>query len=275
MGVTPLRDGFIEVDGLRLHHVEWGSRGRPLLLLHGLQDCALSWGRFAAALSADYRVIALDQRGHGDSDWAAPGSYLLQDFVSDVEAFVDRMALDALILLGHGAGGRNAIAYAAVHPGKVEALIVVDSGLDGAGPRSRKGSKQSTSELEEWDSLEAVVEHLRGLQPNSTAETLARQASCLTREITGGRRAWKRDPALLAAYEQPDLWEEWRKVKCPTLLARGRQSEVLRHQEAVEMRESLLRVRLAELEGGGHWFHQEIPGAFEATVRWFLQNPPE
>ena len=103
---------------------------------------------------------------------------------------------------------------------------------------------------------------------------LAHQALHMTKETPGGGRVWKRDPKLLRAYAQPDLWAEWSQLACPTLIVRGRQSRLLTHEVAVKMRESIGRVRLAELEGGGHWFYQEVPGAFEATVRWFLEEPP-
>ena len=85
---------------------------------------------------------------------------------------------------------------------------------------------------------------------------------------------WKRDRKLLEAYERPDLWDEWSRIMCPTLIVRGRQSELLTHAVAVKMREAIRSVRLVELDGGGHWFYQEFPGAFETTVRWFLQRPP-
>ena len=75
--------------------------------------------------------------------------------------------------------------------------------------------------------------------------------------------------------EWPDIWDDWRSLKCPTLIVRGRQSSVLDHEAAVRMREAIPRVRLAELEGSGHWIHQEVPGAFETTVRWFLDSPPQ
>ena len=270
------KDGFADVGGLRLHYAEWRAPGAPpLVLLHGLQDCAGSWDRFAAALSADYRVVALDQRGHGDSEWAPPDSYQLSDFVSDVEALVEQMGLDAFVLLGHGAGARTGTAYTARHPEKVEALVVVDGDLseprDAPGPTGERSASGGDGELA---SLEAVVEHLRLRQPGSTDEALVGHAQRLTRELAGGGRAWKRDPAVVEAYRQADLWAEWRGLRCPKLVARGRQSHVLAHEEAVKMAEAANRVRLAELEGGGHWFHLELPGAFEATVRWFLQDPP-
>ena len=131
------------------------------------------------------------------------------------------------------------------------------------------------TESDEWDSLEAVVERLRDRQPQSTDEMLLHQAEVMTRELPDGRRVWKRDRRLLAAYERPDLWEEWDSITVPTLIVRGRQSNLLTHEVAVSMREAITGttplVRLAELEGGGHWFYQEFPGAFEMTFRWFMR----
>ena len=269
------RDGLVGAEGLRLHYVEWGDAGaQPLVLLHGLSDCARSWDRFAAGMSSDHRVVALDYRGHGESRWAAPGSYRLEDYVSDIEAVVDRLSLMGLVLVGHAEGGRSAVAYSAAHPELVEALVVVDSDLRATGQESQHAPENSAGEPGEWGSLDEVVEHLREQRPNSTDETLAHQALYLTTELPGERRGWKRDPAVLAASERRDLWDEWRTLRCPVLVACGRQSHVVDHALAVRMREAARRVRLAELEGGGHWFHQEIPGAFEATVRWFLRSPP-
>ena len=86
------------------------------------------------------------------------------------------------------------------------------------------------------------------------------------------QRQWKRDRLLLTCYERPNLWEEWERISCPTVLIRGRQSDLLTHDTAVKMRESLQGSLLIELEGGGHWFYQESPGAFETAVRWFLEE---
>ena len=263
------RDGSIQADGLRLHYVEWGDPTHPpFVLLHGLQDCARSWDRLATALSPGYRVIAPDVRGHGDSQWAPSGPYRFAENLADLEALVERLSLGVLMLLGHGSGGAAAVAYAARHPDITDALIVADSDLNASGPGSQRGPDGPAGSLEE------VVEHLRTLQPNATDATLVHQASHLTREAPGGRRVWKRDPSAVAGYEQPSLGKEWRGLRCPVLLVRGRQTDVLSHDAAVKMREALSRARLGELEGGGHWLHQEFPGAFESAVRWFLDNVP-
>ena len=272
---TEPESGHVDADGLRLHYVDWGNAAAPpMILLHGLQDCARSWDYFAASMRSDYHVIAVDHRGHGDSGRASPQRYRLRDYVADVEALVDALGLRAVTLVGHSAGGRNAFVYAVSHPETVESLVIVDIDPDAINPETRGMFARYNSESDEWDSLDAVVERLRSRQPNSTEEMLAHQAAHMTRRLVGGGRVWKRDRKLLAAYERPDLWAEWSRVRCPTLIVRGRQSDLLNHEVAVRMREAVPGSRLAELEGGGHWFYQERPTDFEATVRWFLDSSP-
>ena len=267
--------GFIDADGLRLHYLDWGnSEAQPMLLLHGLQDCANSWDFFAAAMCPDYHVIALDHRGHGDSGQASEDRYRLIDYVSDVHKAVELLGLRDLLLVGHSAGGRNAFMYAIANQDKVTSLAVVDIDPDEVNPESQGMFRRYASESDEWDSLDDVIERLRTRQPNTPDEMLAYQAAHMTRELENGRRIWKRDRKLLAAYERPDLWAEWSQIRCPTLIVRGRQSELLTHPVAVKMKEAIPLGRLAELDGGGHWFYQEFPGAFEATVRWFMEHPP-
>lgn len=270
---------FFDADGVRLHYADWGvpSPDAPtMVLLHGLQDCARSWDIFAAAVRSDYRVIALDHRGHGDSDHATPDSYGFRDYISDLESLVSHLGLNDFILVGHSAGARYAFVFATEHPELIHSLIVVDIDPDAVNPDSQGMFVRYNTESDEWDSLDSVVERLRDRQPQSTDEMLFHQAEAMTRQLPDGRRMWKRDRRLLAAYERPDLWEEWGNLSVPTLIVRGRQSNLLTHEVAVRMREAIADsaplVRLAELEGGGHWFYQEFPGAFEMTVRWFMRS---
>ena len=267
------RDGYLQNGGVRLRYVEWGDARRPpMLLLHGMRDCARSWDAFAQAMSADYRIIALDSRGHGDSDDAPPGRYRFADHVSDVAAAVETLGLRDLIIVGHSAGGRYAWSYAVQNPRRVRALIAVDIDPDPENPQTARDLARIADEPDSYPDMASFIRRLRERQPLTDAETLANQAPFLSRPTPEGGVAWRADIRIATEYERPDLWQSWREIACPVLLVRGRQSNLLTHETAVRMRESLppAQVRLAELEGGGHWFHQDFPGAFEAAARWFL-----
>ena len=246
-----------------------------MVLLHGLQDCARSWDFFGVRMQPQYHVLALDHRGRGDSPWAPNASYRFQDYVDELDGFIDNLRLDKIILMGHSAGGREAMLYAAHHQERVELLIIVDIGPDAVSSESLCISDRYLSESDEDYSLNAVIENLRSREPDASDEILRHHALHLTHELPGGRHRWKRDRTVLEAYERPDLWQELSQIERPTLVVRGRDSSILTHETAVKMKEALARCRLAELEGGGHWVYDEVPGSFEAAVRWFLQNPPQ
>ena len=263
---------------LDLSYVEWGSsESPPMVLLHGLQDCARSWDVFSRAMSGEYRVISLDSRGHGCSDfpiYSSLGSgYRFVDYVSDITALIDNLGLDEPILVGHSAGGRYAFSYASLNPQNVRALVVVDIDPDSVNQSSSGMFDRYMNESDEWPSLDEVVERIRSRQHTSSETMLNHQAEVMTKPMGNeGRRVWRRDRRVVEDYERPDLWEEWVSIAVPTVIIRGRQSDLLTHQTAVKMREKLSGSLLAELEGGGHWFYQESPGAFESTVRWFLST---
>src|SRR5262249_36347898 len=121
------RDGATTLGSMRFHFLDWGTEGRPpLLLLHGGAQTAHSWDEVAPDLARDHHVLALDQRGHGDSDRAPGGRYRRDDFVGDVRAFLDDRGWPAATVMALSLGGLNAIAFAATHPERVRGLVVVD-----------------------------------------------------------------------------------------------------------------------------------------------------
>ena len=266
-------DKYITVRGLRLHYVDWGnSKANPMVLLHGLGDCARNWDIFAKAMSSNYHVIALDHRGHGDSDWAEADKYEFNNYITDVKALASQLVLNNVILVGHALGANNAFEYAINSPESVKALILLSSELSVVNTGSFVEKHIGYHRQHSVGFLESLTNNLRKEQPYSEHDWLITQTMHMSKLTAEGKRIWKCDPTALSSYAQPDLWAQITKIKCPTLIIRGRQNDLQTHGIVVQMRETISMARLVELEEGGHWFHLENPGAFEDAVSWFLQD---
>src|ERR1017187_3335920 len=116
---APVADELIEMRGLRFHYRDWPAQhaGAPdLVLLHGFTGHARSWDAFAEAMTDRYRVLALDQRGHGESAWSPEARYGNDEMVEDLQAFVAALKLDASTLVGLSMGGMVAMHYAGQRP---------------------------------------------------------------------------------------------------------------------------------------------------------------
>src|SRR6266545_3390521 len=246
------QDENVYANGLRLHYLDWGKEAAPpMLLLHGFSGHAHTWDTFARAMCDRFRVLALDQRGHGDSDWAKDGAYTVDDHAADISAFQDRLALGPLVLIGLSMGGRNAIRYTGSHPGKVERLVIVDIGPDIA-PQGAERVRRPAAEA----ALRHRVEHGVKKLPN-------------------GRYTWKYDKFLRDQRRQGgappvDLWPAVRQIKAPTLIVRGSESDVFSPETAKRMHELIPESRIVEIPGAGHSVPADAPEAFERAVREFL-----
>lgn len=268
-------DHYADNNGLRLHYLDYGNADLPpMLLLHGMRDSALSWNIFARAMSNEYRILSLDSRGHGDSDRAGPNGYRYDDYISDIEALADHLSLRDMIIVGHSAGGRYAWSYAVRHPERVRALVIVDIDPDPQNPQTARDFQAIAAEPESWPTKDNFLAYLKTRRVHTPEDALRKQIPAITTRTPDGGYVWKADIRIVTEYERPDLWDSWGRISCPVLLVRGRQSALLTHETAVKMRASLpsSQMRLAELEGGGHWFYQDFPEAFEITVRWFLDD---
>jgi len=120
------RDQFVTVNGLRLHYLEWGDAGKqPLILLHGIGRVAHTFDHLAAHFSGNYRVLAVDMRGHGDSGWSPDGAYLVEDYVKDIEGLASQLKLRNIVIWGNSTGGRVAQVFAGLHPDLVAGVMTI------------------------------------------------------------------------------------------------------------------------------------------------------
>ncbi len=245
------------------------------MLLHGITGHAHSWDDEARLLAPRYRVVVLDQRGHGDSDPAPDGDYTVTAMAGDLAAFADALALGRFSLVGLSMGGRVAIAFAGTHPERVDRLVVVDIGPDIApGGRLRVGMLMAQTP-ERFDDLEAALAWARAANPRYTEAMLRHRVTHGTRPADGGL-VWKYDRAIRDAvrsgqWRDPvDLWPLWNGIACPTLIVRGAESDVLAAETAKRMVATNSHARLVDVNGAGHTVPGDQPAAFRRLLIEFL-----
>ena len=272
--------GFVTVNGLRIHYVDWGNpEARPLILLHGLRSFAHNWDAVAEAFRNDYHVLALDQRGRGDSDWDPDARYYTQDYVSDLAGFIDQMSLSGVTLAGHSMGGATVLVYASEHPSGVDAIVVEDMGPRAATPSP--GGQRIAGELDKtppgFESWAAAEAFLRAERPHIAEDALRLRLANTLREIEGGRVIWKLDiQGIVRARQnasdatQVDLWPHVRSLQCPTLVLRGANSDTLAWETAQAMAAANDRIKAVQVPGATHYVHDDNLAVFVAEVGAFL-----
>ena len=272
-------DHFITLRGRRFHYVSWGRADAPVLVaLHGLRSYAETFADLAAALADTHRVISLDQRGRGQSDWDPDQDYQTLNYVADLAALADALELRQFALLGHSMGAANAIVYAAEYPERITRLIVEDNGpgasASSAGADRIKRELAGTPDsFADWASARAFW---RSIRPDVTAAAIDSRVEHSLRE-ENGRVVWRHDQQGIAAARlrlpSTDLWPYADRIRCPILLLRGERSDFLSEQTALQMCARLANVTHVPVPGAGHYIHDDQPAIFNAAVRRFLTGP--
>ena len=157
------------------------------------------WDRLSLALQDRYHLIAIDQRGHGDSSWPQAPEYGTDDYVGDLEAVIDALRLDRFALVGLSMGGVNAMAYAARHPERVTRLVVVDI-RPAINPDKRPGLAQAKATAENGHpvlpSLDAAFNLRKLTHPYTSDEAIQHHVEYQCKQLEDGRWTYKQDPAI-------------------------------------------------------------------------------
>jgi pimeloyl-ACP methyl ester carboxylesterase len=259
--VTGIRSE-LRIDGRRLSYLDFGGPGRPLLALHGHLYEGQTWTRLAQALAPQWRVIAPDQRGHGDSDRAA--SYTRDDYVADAIALLHHLEITQAVALGHSGGGITAFQIAARHPARVSAIVNVE------GP---------VCDLDDGPSALSFVLSMPYVAPDRQAlldavGPLAPMLGDRLRPTADGGWRLPFHPQDTITSEQgthSDHWADWTSTACPALFVRARNSQVITPEEGREIVTRRANTRLAELDGD-HFAYTTDPDGFAAAVKNFLDT---
>ncbi|KVT10032.1 hydrolase [Burkholderia sp. MSMB1078WGS] len=282
MNTASAKDGWVGNDGLRLHYVSWGRDDAPaVVMLHGLRSYAHTWAPVAAALVDRYRVVALDQRGRGLSDWDPRRDYYAPAYVRDLDALVRALDLRRFVLVGHSMGGANALVYAAAQPERLAGLVIEDMG-PGASAGS-PGSERIRRELQDtpdafasWDDARAFWRRQR---PNIAESALDSRVAHSLKESEPGRIVWRHDAQGIAAARlaaTPEqlvhLWPSILNLHVPTLLLRGGDSDFLSADVAAEMAAANAEIERIDIPGATHYVHDDQPAAFNRALRTWLDR---
>ncbi|MGW6409506.1 alpha/beta fold hydrolase [Streptomyces vinaceus] len=253
----------LTIDGRTLSYLDFGGPGRPLLALHGGMSEGLAFAGLADTLGEDWRVIAPDQRGHGDSDRAA--DYGRAGYLSDAVALLDHLGLDVPVaVLGYSLGGFNAYHLAAAHPERVSALVDVDA----------------TVEIDP-DTAGALFGFLRDMRYTApTREELLAAAGPVGSQFVeqalrplpdGGWRLPFHPQDMIDSAEacRGDHWDAWLGSSCPALLIHGARSQTLPQKTADAMVARRPGTSYTAVDGE-HFLPFTHPAEFHEAVRAFL-----
>ena len=265
---------------MRFHYLDWGTAGRPpIVFLHGGGLNAHTWDLVCLGLRRERHCFALDQRGHGESEWSPVMDYRTESHVGDLEAFVDHLGLDRFVLVGMSLGGANALAWAGSHSERLAALVLVD-----VGPEVRQAGVRKiaafTSEATPLDSIEDFVAKALAFNPRRDATLLRRSLLHNLRRMPDGKWMWKYDQRHRARALDPAaagrrrdlLWSAVAKVSCPTLVVRGAESDVFHDEDAERLSGALPHGRWVKIANAGHTVQGDNPAGLLVALRAFLSE---
>ena len=262
----------VGISGLTFHYTDWGGSGAPLVMLHGLSGHARTWDHTAAALSDRYHVLALDQRGHGDTDWAP--RYGLSPMSEDLLGFLDALGLAEVTLMGLSMGGLVCFVFTAAHPERVARAVIMDIGPEIA-PAGSANVASSLAAKDVFSSEDEAFAQARAANPRPADATLRHRLRHNLRPLPDGTLTFKYDSALRrnprALFDlTPDqLWAAWQAMACPVLLVRGDDSDVLAAETAQRMLAENANVSFASIPDCGHSITLDRPdGLLEAVSPW-------
>jgi pimeloyl-ACP methyl ester carboxylesterase len=280
------RDGYVTLADMRLHYVDYGGSGEPVVALPGLFQNAHAFDAISHVIPPGRRLVALDMRGRGGSDWAPPDTYSWSWYLRDLQRALTTLNLTPCALIGTSIGGALAMLHAMARPTQVTALVMNDSSLDANAAGVARATKRigyapatfaSLAEASAW-----FASHRDGLDRLDDSSRLAWVSHFLTPAPGGGLR-FNCDPALIrrARLESPDsgprvawahrwaAWERLERLRMPVLLLRGEMSDVVPRATAQRMVGALPDARWWEVPGVGHAPTLYEPEALEALRVFF------
>ncbi len=277
----------VDLNGIRFHYLDWGNEHLPhVVLLHGGSLTAHTWDMASLLLRDSYHLVALDQRGHGDTDWT-PEAELDRNnselMLEDTRQFIEHLGYDHMTLIGMSMGGMNSIRHAARHAERLDALCIVDVGPE----TMREGlveMEQFRHETETLDAFDDFLDRAIKFMPHRAPEHLRYSLTHSLKETDDQRWTWKQDHRRRQTQEEVTeeqqeagreqradaLWDDLKQIRTPTLLMRGDWSKILAHEHAEEVVSTMHDARLVMIPRATHNVHSDNPADFASELETFL-----
>ena len=272
-------DRTVRANGLEFHYLEWGDPANPtLVMLHGVSQQAHSWDFVSLALSPAYHIIALDQRGHGDTGWAADGDYSIDAMQADIDGVVDALGLTGFNLMGHSMGGRNSFIWASRHPETLRSLTIVDTG-----PETQRRGQDRIRQFRELpnnlDSFQEFADRVKEYTGRTEEQVLGALKYSI-RQMPDGKWAWKWDPETRnrgragsdPVWSTERMWDCVAAVDCPSLVLRGSRSDIFAEETLVKMGQVMTDCTTETIKDAGHLVQGDNPTDFIAAAQAHLSR---
>ena len=290
--MTPLpRNESVSLDGLRFHYRDWGGTGQSIVLMHGLASTCHIWDLVAPLLSKRFAVVALDQRGHGESDKPESG-YDFATVAGDIRGFVAALEIDRPILVGHSWGGNVAIECAASYPDLVRGVCLIDGGTIEISAASENTLERAREQMAPPDFSGMTMEQLEGRArsrdwgfevTSEIGRIVSANFEVLADNTIRARLSRKNHMAIIDAFWDHKPSDLFAQVLCPTLLmparrnAEGadsaRQERIARSRESIDRANKLLpKSKVVWMEDSVHDVPLQRPELVAGTIEEHIRD---
>lgn len=280
---------FFTSQNLRLHYLDWGNHGAPLLILqHGGFDHARSMDWIARELADEWHVIAPDLRGHGDSAWSVDAAYNMAAYIFDFANLIEALGQDKVTICAHSLGAMITTRFAGIYPERVVKFVNIEGLSVPQQANSLLSITPFAARMRQWVALHraAPLRKVRRYATEEQARERMREknrhlSEVLVRHLThhalrrneDGSYSWKFDPRLnifpAVDFQQADVESLWQAVECPILFIQG--SESFMPNPVTDGRINHFRnARLIEYDEASHWPHHDRFDAFMRDLKAFL-----
>lgn len=253
---------YFENGNRKLSYIDYHGKGEYIIMLHGHFGCASMYSQLAGVLKQFYRVIALDQQGHGFSDWGQ--DYTRDEYLDDLAALYGELKINEAVIIGHSLGGVNGYQFAAKNPSMVKSLIIEDIGTT---------VSDDLSFVTKWPDYFTTVRQWYHFFIEQGIDNVLYFMESLEQTEYGWRLGFDTIGLVRSQIELNGDWnKDWLNVKCNILLMRGSESTVLSRYNANQLLEVTPEIKYREFEGCGHTIRDKDFEGYKNAILEFLNK---